>query len=273
VIRSSWHLLTLKQRQEWESDLSGKTGKILEKKQMNLSNLIKTVLQESYHLHYYQGFHDIAAIFSSIFTNGSKVKQSGKPSKSKNDLSIASILLQRASHSHLYDCMQSDFTSVTAAIQLVIFPMIQYFDPKLHAHLMKSRVEPYFALSWILTWFSHDIRDTKTVARLFDVFLASHPIFPFYLSVAMVLHPVNRKNLVDTEIDFATMHMALQTLPKKTCSVAQQLEGSNATTQAKNGDYCSLNLERAVSSDQLSLEKANPLIEIQDLIDNAISYM
>lgn len=273
VARCSWHLLTLKQRQEWDSDRSAPVDKVLRKKQNTLALLIKHVLQDPGQLHYYQGFHDIAAIFLSVFTNGTKAKQIGKQSKSKVGIALASTLLQRICNFHLRDCMQHDFTSVTAAIQIAIFPMIQFFDTNLHSHLKKSGVEPYFALSWILTWFSHDVRDTKTVARLFDVFLASHPLLPLYLSVAMVLHPTNKHELLQTEIDFSTMHMALQTLPKKSCFVAQKLEESDPTSHVKNGNYSSLNLERAVSSDQVLMKESYPPIPFQDLIDMAISYM
>eukprot|EP01024_Parvocaulis_polyphysoides_P005463 TRINITY_DN113692_c0_g1_i1.p2 TRINITY_DN113692_c0_g1~~TRINITY_DN113692_c0_g1_i1.p2 ORF type:complete len:179 (+),score=31.58 TRINITY_DN113692_c0_g1_i1:74-610(+) len=41
----------------------------------------------------------------------------------------------------------------------------------------------YFSLSWWLTWFSHDVRDMEYVARLFDLFLASHPLMPIYVGV------------------------------------------------------------------------------------------
>ena len=47
------------------------------------------------------------------------------------------------------------------------------------------QVEPFFALPWILTWFAHDINSLDSAARLFDLFLASHPLMPLYLSVAV----------------------------------------------------------------------------------------
>src|SRR5436190_770097 len=46
-------------------------------------------------------------------------------------------------------------------------------------------VLPYYCLSWVLTWCSHDITDFPKVARLFDFFLASNPLMPVYFSAAV----------------------------------------------------------------------------------------
>lgn len=45
---------------------------------------------------------------------------------------------------------------------------------------------PYYALSWFITWFSHDVPRLESAARLFDAFLSSHPLLPLYVgAVAM----------------------------------------------------------------------------------------
>ena len=47
--------------------------------------------------------------------------------------------------------------------------------------------EPIFALSWVLTWFAHDLKDLRQVARLFDLFLAiGHPLTVIYFSAALI---------------------------------------------------------------------------------------
>jgi hypothetical protein len=86
-------------------------------------------------------------------------------------------------------------------------------------HLKDCDMEPFFCLSWVLTWFAHDVRDTKVVKRLFDAFLVSHPLFPVYVSLAMMLHPMNRNLLLTTDCDFATLHQCLAMLPRNLCRV------------------------------------------------------
>lgn len=44
---------------------------------------------------------------------------------------------------------------------------------------------PYYALSWILTWFSHDLESLDKIARLFDLFVASSPLMPVYAASAV----------------------------------------------------------------------------------------
>jgi hypothetical protein len=70
-----------------------------------------------------------------------------------------------------------------------------------------------------LTWFSHDVRDTELVKRLFDAFLVSHPLLPVYMSIAMMLHPTNRQAILETECDFASIHQCLAALPRNSCRV------------------------------------------------------
>lgn len=44
---------------------------------------------------------------------------------------------------------------------------------------------PYYTLSWVLTWFSHDLTDFEKVMRLFDLFMASTPLMPVYVACAV----------------------------------------------------------------------------------------
>ena len=46
---------------------------------------------------------------------------------------------------------------------------------------------PIFTTSWNLTIFGHDIENLSSVQRLYDVFLASHPLMIVYLVVATIM--------------------------------------------------------------------------------------
>ena len=52
---------------------------------------------------------------------------------------------------------------------------------------MEHIVGCHFAVSWLLTWFSHGLDDYATAARLFDLFLASDPLMPLYVGAAAVV--------------------------------------------------------------------------------------
>jgi len=58
--------------------------------------------------------------------------------------------------------------------------------------------QPTFALSWILTWFSHDIDELEKVQLVFDACLATHPLFCVYLAVSQMI--LSRDALIEYEV-------------------------------------------------------------------------
>lgn len=62
-------------------------------------------------------------------------------------------------------------------------------DARLADHIAGAGIMPYFALSWYITWFAHDVAALPKVARLFDLFMASHPLMPLYVgAIAIQVH-------------------------------------------------------------------------------------
>ncbi|CAN0383613.1 unnamed protein product, partial [Hapterophycus canaliculatus] len=53
-------------------------------------------------------------------------------------------------------------------------------------------------MSWVLTWFSHDLQDLATVARLYDVLLGAHPTLILYISAAVSRRPTVTLNLEES---------------------------------------------------------------------------
>ncbi|KAL3938551.1 MAG: hypothetical protein SGARI_001697 [Bacillariaceae sp.] len=137
----------------------------------------------------------------------------------KNDFELPCKVLQQVSFSHLSDALQSNFLQLQTGIKLVLFPLLAKLDPMVHNHLLDADMEPFFCLSWIITWFSHDVRDTSLVKRLFDAFIVSHPLLPVYMAIAMMIHPFNRSIILETDCDFASLHQVLASLPRHSCSV------------------------------------------------------
>ena len=71
-------------------------------------------------------------------------------------------------------------------------------DPELASIFTNNNVEPFFALSWLLTWFAHDVDNLDEAARLFDLMLATSPIMPLY--VAVVVLTGARESLLDPSV-------------------------------------------------------------------------
>lgn len=63
-------------------------------------------------------------------------------------------------------------------------------DPDLarfSAHISPVPTLPFFALSWILCLFSHDVDSLAPVQRMFDYLLSRNPVSAVYLAVAVSL--------------------------------------------------------------------------------------
>lgn len=53
--------------------------------------------------------------------------------------------------------------------------------------LSRAEVGTIFALSWLITWFGHVLSDFRHVVRLYDFFLACHPLMPIYFAAVVRL--------------------------------------------------------------------------------------
>jgi hypothetical protein len=80
--------------------------------------------------------------------------------------------------------MKKDFELICQFMHILLI-IIKVADPQLYKHFVAAKMEPFFATSWLLTWFSHDIKNVAITARVFDVLLSSPPLYIFYLSAAV----------------------------------------------------------------------------------------
>ena len=286
-----------------------KVAQVLKKKQRRLGNLVNLTILRTYEeeqdddkLCYYQGYHDVASIFlSTLGGGGSSPSSVGSESAAgiaaSIGLDLPSAVLARVSTSHFRDAMRSNFMQLQTAIRLLLMPLISYFDREVHEFLLDCDMEPFFALSWIITWFSHDIRDTALVKRLFDAFIVSHPLLPLYMTVAMVCHPNNRAEVLAAECDFAIVHSTLAALPKNSSMVGwkyRPAEGGYTSGEETDEDINISSMEvslliqehyhvegrdeeesetHSLISSQISIGSKGTKVPFQDIIDNALTFL
>ena len=147
-------------------------------------------------------------------------------------------------------------------------------------------MEPYFCLSWVIKWFGHDVRDTALVKRLYDFFIVSHPLMSVYMSVAMMIHPLNRIEVLGADCDFACVHHALADLPKNSSNVGwKYLPGENSDStgyvtgeeEEEDASSCDPSLQdQSIDYDSRGCDyhsRAAARVPFQELIDLSISLM
>lgn len=120
----------------------------------------------------------------------------------------AFALLRSLAVGHLRDATRSTLDAVLELLGL-LQPILEVADPELAGALASHGLPPFFALSWFITWFAHDMPDLGGAARLFDLFLASHPLMPLYVGAAAMRS--QRATLLACE-EMPELHSALMKL-------------------------------------------------------------
>lgn len=135
-------------------------------------------------------------------------------------------------HCHIRDYLEPTLESSIAQCEL-IYALLLAETPDLYAHLVEAGMFSHIAISWILTWFTHDVDDLNTIVRVYDACLASHPFFPTYISAALVMQ--KQDVLLSLPADMSRLHKALLELPKTAnfdtaIPIAHELFGRHSPT-------------------------------------------
>lgn len=162
--------------------------------QEQLIDIILDVLRRNPQLHYYQGYHDIVVTF--LLVVGER-------------MTIA--IMEKLSNHHLRDFMDPTMDS-TKHILNYLMPILERVDRELHDFMIRSEVGTIFALSWLITWYGYVLSDFRHVLRLYDFFLASHPLMAIYFAAVIVLY--RQKEVKSSECDMASVHHLLSQMPQ-----------------------------------------------------------
>ncbi|CAL8339326.1 unnamed protein product [Lota lota] len=162
--------------------------------QEELIDIILRVLKKNPQLHYYQGYHDIVVTF--LLVLGER---------------LATALVEKLSTHHLRDFMDPTMDN-TKHILNYLMPIIERVNPEVHDFMQQAEVGTIFALSWLITWFGHVLSDFRHVVRLYDFFLACHPLMPIYFAAVIVLY--REEEVLECECDMAMVHHLLSQIPQ-----------------------------------------------------------
>uniref|UniRef100_A0A383V4E2 Rab-GAP TBC domain-containing protein n=1 Tax=Tetradesmus obliquus TaxID=3088 RepID=A0A383V4E2_TETOB len=153
-------------------------------------------------VHYYQGLHDVAAVLLLV----------------AGELPAFDLLCRLAT-GHLRDATRPSLDPVIELLGLMQL-IVREADSELASFLEQQGLPPFYALSWYITWFSHDLSQFGEVCRLFDLFLATHPLMPLYVG-AVAMHS-QRSQLLAAE-EMPMLHSKLVNLAITKRATADQL--------------------------------------------------
>ena len=222
-------------------------------KRKELERLLRSVFGGKNRLRYYQGVHAVTQVVLSI------AEEEEEDANAKYKISCA--MLDRLASFSLRDNTRETMYPVLLSLRIVLARLIEEAlgeDEVLkEAIAFGARKHEYqFALQKVLTWHSMSADSSKRsvenssekeeeesrnecVKRVFDLFLASHPLMPVYLTVAVLLREREsiikaRNELDDDDDDVMFSYLSrLETFPDLTSYVENDDE--NSGTIRRNG--------------------------------------
>lgn len=159
-----------------------------------LVRVIMRVLVNHPELHYYQGYHDICVTFLLV---------------AGEEITVA--LVDRLSIKHLRDFMDENMDRTKHTLNY-LYPIVGKANPKLRQFMELSDVGTIFCLSWLITWYGHVLSEFRHIVRLYDFFIACHPLMPIYLSAAIVLY--RESEIMSSECEMCVIHSLLSKIPE-----------------------------------------------------------
>ena len=125
-------------------------------KREQLTNIIHAILVKNPHLYYYQGYHDFVSVF--LLSLGEN---------------LGFYCADAASRFLIKDYMLESFEPGIIPALNLIMKLLKAVDEDIYSMIEQGSFgQPTFTLSWVLTWYSHDILSFNQVKRIFDVCLS-----------------------------------------------------------------------------------------------------
>ncbi|CEP14924.1 hypothetical protein [Parasitella parasitica] len=149
-------------------------------------------------------------------------KNVNEEDKSKLQDQLRHCLFCYLAKNEMYTTMEPVLRQLT-----ILDTIIRLKDLELYEFITEAGVLPYYSLSWVITWCSHDLDDLEKITRLFDLFISSNPFMVVYFAAAVVLS--RREQVLELPCDTSTIHSFLTKLPKDLdvdalCQIACELE-------------------------------------------------
>ncbi|KIM22578.1 hypothetical protein M408DRAFT_332874 [Serendipita vermifera MAFF 305830] len=172
-----------------------------------LHHVIVHVLRKRPKLAYFQGYHDVLSVLVLTFNE----QAAGKPAEEMTE--ALNLAAEKLSLHRLRDSMGPGLEPLVGLLRLVK-QLIRADDPEYAKQLSTNSPLPYFALSNLLTYFSHDVPTLPLIQHIFDYLLSRPPISIVYLVTVMLLVRKDEVQGLYQSGDEGMLHALLCNLPE-----------------------------------------------------------
>jgi len=196
----------LRAHRDWnqvELDVKRTMGRIPEsvsaaerlKLQKSLVLFVVRLMYEDENFSYYQGFHDVCLTLLLVL-------------EEETALDVGKSLVARAAFSRY---LTSPIDTLVMEELRYMYVILWLHDPPVETHIRLAELGTTFAVSWPLTWFSHDLRKISQTVLFFDLLLSSHHLMPIYVGSALIME--RREEVLECECEMPALHQLLSSIP------------------------------------------------------------
>ncbi|KZV91346.1 hypothetical protein EXIGLDRAFT_719411 [Exidia glandulosa HHB12029] len=161
----------------------------------DLNDVIVSLFRKRPKLHYFQGYHDIVSVL--FLTLPSEVL-------------IPAV--EKMSLHRVRDSMGNGLEPMIGQLR-IMKRLLRLADPELAAMVESTTPLPYYALSNLLTLFSHDVPTLPLIQHVFDYLLCRPPLASIYLGVAVIMSHSNSVRKLVEEGEEGMLHAVLTSFP------------------------------------------------------------
>ncbi|KAJ2919053.1 hypothetical protein MD484_g1319, partial [Candolleomyces efflorescens] len=216
-----------------------------------LHELLISVFRRRPKLSYFQGYHDIATVLYLTL-----------PSE------VCLACTEKISLYRIRDCMVSTLDPVVGLLR-VTKNLLRLADPEYAKVLEGNSPLPFFALSNLMTLFSHDMPTLPLIQHVFDYLLCRPPISVVYLTVTIILTRKEEVLRLEQDGDEGMIHSLLNGLPDIDDTVATNIQLPDRQSSPsvipeepddveESSGIVSTKSDQLRQSDDLTLESDNP---------------
>ncbi|EIN08170.1 hypothetical protein PUNSTDRAFT_52640 [Punctularia strigosozonata HHB-11173 SS5] len=164
--------------------------------QEGLRDLLVTMFRRHPKLNYFQGYHDVMTVLFLTLPSESRLPCAEKMS------------LHR-----LRDAMGTSLEPIIGQLR-ILQNLLRAADAAFAAVLESASPLPYYALSNLLTLFSHDVPTLPLIQHVFDFLLCRPPVASVYLAAAILLTRKDEVLRLEQEGEEGMVHSLLSGLPE-----------------------------------------------------------
>ncbi|KAK0458931.1 rab-GTPase-TBC domain-containing protein [Desarmillaria tabescens] len=195
--------------------------------QAELNRLLVAIFRKRPKLNYFQGYHDIISVL--FLTLPPEIQFS---------------CAEKMSLHRVRDSMGHGLEPILGLLR-VTQKLLRLVDCNYAELLERNSPLPFYALSNLITLFSHDMPTLQLIQHVFDYLLCRPPIVTVYLATAILLSRKDEIRCLEEEDEEGMIHSVLSGLP-------------NITDESPSFEESVVKTEEDVTSSVVSLEQEQP---------------